>query len=108
MDELRRGGTDAVLVHVLHDADNFAPDARRIGCGFANPLADGRGGIAPQLTRETLGNDSDLAAVVDVGPRQIAARDEARANGRKVIRRDIFEPAYWRRASRRMDLILDV
>ena len=50
----------------------------------------------PILARKILGDDGDGSFLIGVCPRQIAAGNERRAQGREESGGDEFEAAYWR------------
>ncbi len=49
--------------------------------GRANAFAERAGRCRRELARELLGDQRDAAARFDVGPREVAARDDSRAHG---------------------------
>ena len=60
-----------------------APDA-----SDANPFAECRRRLPPQLTRQVVRHDRDPPAVVDVGPREIAPRDQRNSDRPEKARRN--------------------
>ena len=71
---------DAVVVDIGDDADDVAPWAPG---AFADSLANRSSRLVPQLARQVLGDDGDGTAIVEVVPREVAAGDEAGADGGK-------------------------
>ncbi len=95
--EARRVQVERVVLDVLHDTDDLAPCVAVDGC--SNALPERGGGLEPELASEILGDQSDAAARVDVGPRQVASRDDPRAHGLEEARRDELASRRRRRIS---------
>ena len=49
---------------------------RRANVVFTNSLTQRRRRRPPQLARQVLRNNRDLAYVIEIGPREVASRDE--------------------------------
>ena len=84
----RRGLVDAVVVNVADDADDRRLGRRR-RCGRA--LAERRGRGAPPRGRDVLRHDCTWAVLVGVGPFEVAAGEQRRAERREEARRRIAE-----------------
>ena len=86
VDNRRRAFIDAVLLHVLGDADHLTP---RLGGSLPNAFADGFRSASPLFAGKVLGNDHLWLEVVGFFPSEIATRDQARTESLKVARRDV-------------------
>src|ERR1043166_3789224 len=84
---------DAVLPLISNDADHFAPRPLQF---FANPLADGRCSIVPQLAREVLRNHGYGPALIDIGPCEIPPREQPVSHGSEQAGRNKFVAAQCR------------
>src|SRR5262249_10903223 len=71
----RRFLLDAIIVHVLDDADDLAP--LDLVAHLLNPFANCGRGSAPEFLREVFGNQDNRTAVVDIGPSEVASSDQA-------------------------------
>src|SRR5207249_6663661 len=83
-----RGLINAVFANVGDHADDFAP---LVFAGYADALAEGVLRRVPIFASEVLRNDADVAALVGVGPAEVASGDERRAGGGEESRADINE-----------------
>ncbi len=79
---------DTVVVDVLDDADHFTP---RRHVQRPNTLADRGGRRPPELAGEVLRHHHHGTAVVEIGPRVVATRDQSGAGGLKKIGRERLE-----------------
>src|SRR5262249_31079871 len=95
----------AVIVDVPSDSYDFPP---WIFHSLAKPLAQRKSRIAPHLSRQSFGNDRDVAFLVKIGPAEIAARDQRGTGRLKETRRDEPKPADGGNLPRDVALILRV
>jgi hypothetical protein len=104
---LRDRVAQPVLAHVADDADDFSP--RLAFAGRAQPFAERRRGLAPEIARQAFRNDDDGPIVVEIGPRIIAPCDERHSKGREHARRDALGAASdrVRRAALDFDRLAD-
>jgi hypothetical protein len=96
------GSWTPVVANIAGHADDLAPCVNRRN---TNALSERCRRLAPHLARHVLGNQSDGAFIEDIGPGEISSRDDRRADGAEVARRDEFEAAEWRKLPRLVDLV---
>src|SRR5439155_27273963 len=87
----------AAVVHVPDDSDDLVPLAY---ASDTNALAERGRRLAPPLPRHVLRDDGHLAIVEDIGPREVAAREERRPERREETRRNILGAPQRRNAFR--------
>ena len=95
--ERRRGLIQRILVDVLDDADDLAPQVGTVRSRVANALTQRRGRRSPDFAGEVLGDDRHLRTSVDVAPRDVASGDHPRADGAEVARRHDLHSTHRRR-----------
>ena len=106
MGQYDRGGgglAHAVIVGVLHHADDLAPV---VVAGHTNPLAQGSVGVMPVLASEIFGDDGHRPLLVGVCPGDVAPGDELRAHSGEETGRDEFEAAYRGQLALAIDMVL--
>src|SRR5262249_59374518 len=88
----RGESVNAILADILNDADNLLPrrDPNR-ACTLTDSLPQRGRRRAPKLASQILRNDHDRAAALQVGPGEIAAGNQSRADGLKETWRDGLE-----------------
>ena len=93
------------MADIADHADDLAPG---IFCAFANALAEGSSGIAPEFASHVLGDDRHVPALLEIGPGEIAAGDQRGAHGLKKARGHKLETAQGRHLALRVDVVLGV
>ena len=88
VDDRRRRPLHAVIVDVCGDAHDLAPRACRI---LTDAPAERGFGRPPVLARKILGHHHDRPVLIDVVPREVAARHDRRPHGGEEPRRHELE-----------------
>ncbi len=86
---------DATVVDVADHADDFI---QRSGASDAEPLAECRRGLAPQLTGQGVRHDDDGAAIVDIRPGEIPAGEQRNPQCLEQTWSDGLGTLQWRNA----------